>query len=159
MAIDPREFRNTLGCFATGVTVITTTDANGKPVGLTANSFTSVSLDPPMVLFCLDRKVASFEAFNQGGGFAVNILTEEQKEISNRFATSGDDKWEGVSFDTWDGTSPIIPNSLANMECRVSEIFEGGDHIIILGKVTRIASGEATPLLYWRGQYATIDSQ
>ena len=87
MGIDPKKFRNTVGCFATGVTVITTTDSLGKPVGLTANSFTSLSLDPPMVLFCLDRKVASFQAFSEGGEFAVNILSEDQKDISNRFAT------------------------------------------------------------------------
>ncbi len=158
MAIDPREFRNTVGCFATGITVITTVDGDGKPIGLTANSFTSVSLDPPMVLFCLDRGVASFKAFEEGGEFAVNILGADQMEISNRFAKSGDDKWNDFAFETWEGDSPIIPNCLASLECRTAEIFEGGDHIIVTGEVTKIASEDGNPLLYWRGQYATIDA-
>ncbi|NKB20896.1 MAG: flavin reductase [Alphaproteobacteria bacterium] len=160
MTIDPREFRNTVGCFATGITVITTLDTDGAPIGLTANSFTSVSLDPPMVLFCLDRKVASFEAFAVGKPFAVNILAVDQMDVSNRFAKSGADKWDGFEYDTNQDGVPMLPGSLANLECRGDSIMDGGDHVIVIGEVERFASaGEDTkPLLYYRGGYNEVAS-
>jgi len=160
MSIEPREFRDTVGCFATGITIITTVEADGNPVGLTANSFTSLSLDPPMVLFCLDYKVASFDAFQAGGHFAVNILSTGQQDLSNRFAKSGAEKWDGVTFDTWDTGSPILPGCLANMECQVSSINEGGDHVIVIGEVKRLirAEGDVNPLVYFRGGYANLNS-
>lgn len=158
MSIEPRDFRDTVGCFATGITIITTVDEAGGPIGLTANSFTSLSLDPPMVLFCLDNKVASFSAFRIDGHFAVNILSTEQQDLSNRFAKSGGDKWEGVAFDTWNSGSPILPDCLANMECEVTSISEGGDHVIVVGEVTRLkrAGTDVQPLLYFRGGYANL---
>jgi flavin reductase (DIM6/NTAB) family NADH-FMN oxidoreductase RutF len=158
MTLDPREFRNTVGCFATGVTVITTLDASGTPIGLTANSFTSVSLDPAMVLFCLDRKVVSFESFVVGKPFAVNILAADQIDVSNRFAKSGPDKWDGFNFDVWGTSVPIIPGCLANLECRGDSIMDGGDHVIVIGEVERMASaGEGVkPLLYYRGGYNEV---
>jgi flavin reductase (DIM6/NTAB) family NADH-FMN oxidoreductase RutF len=160
MSIEPRDFRDTVGCFATGITIITTVEADGSPIGLTANSFTSLSLDPPMVLFCLDYKVASFDAFQAGGHFAVNILSTAQQELSNRFAKSGPEKWEGVTFGTWDTGSPILPGCLANMECTVSSINEGGDHVIVIGEVVRMerADEDVMPLLYYRGGYANLTS-
>ncbi|MEE2654761.1 MAG: flavin reductase family protein [Pseudomonadota bacterium] len=158
MTIDPREFRNTVGCFATGITIITTIDVDGSPIGLTANSFTSVSLDPPMVLFCLDRKVASFESFAVGKHFAVNILAAHQEEVSNRFAQSGPEKWQGVDYDTWDNAVPIIPECLANMECCGHSIIDAGDHVIVVGEVVKIASAneDVKPILYYRGGYKEI---
>jgi len=158
MSIEPRDFRDTVGCFATGITIITTVEAGGAPVGLTANSFTSLSLDPPMVLFCLDFKVASFSAFREGGHFAVNILSTGQQDLSSRFAKSGPEKWEGVSFDTWDTGSPILPGCLANMECKVFSINEAGDHVIVIGEVLRLerAQEDVGPLLYYRGGYASL---
>jgi flavin reductase (DIM6/NTAB) family NADH-FMN oxidoreductase RutF len=158
MSIEPRDFRDTVGCFATGITIITTVEADGSPVGLTANSFTSLSLDPPMVLFCLDHKVQSFDSFQAGRPFAVNILSNNQMDLSNRFAKSGAEKWDGVAFDTWDTGSPILPGCLANMECQVSSINQGGDHVIVIGEVKRIdrAQGDVTPLLYYRGGYANL---
>jgi len=160
MSIEPRDFRDTVGCFATGITIITTVDADGSPVGLTANSFTSLSLDPPMVLFCLDYNVASFDAFKAGEHFAVNILSTGQQELSNRFAKSGPEKWHGVAFDTWDTGSPILPGSLASMECKISSINKGGDHVIVIGEVVRMerAQGDVRPLLYFRGGYANLNS-
>ena len=158
MAINPKDFRNTVGLFATGITVITTVDENGKAIGLTANSFTSVSLNPPIVLVCIDRAVTSFNAFQTAGEFAVNILGSEQTEISNKFATSGDEKWLGVEFETWAGRAPILQNCLANIECKTREIHESGDHIIITGEVTTLASKDGNQLLYWRGQYAQLQS-
>ncbi len=158
MSIEPRDFRDTVGCFATGITIITTVEADGSPVGITANSFTSLSLDPPMVLFCLDYNVASFDAFQAGGHFAVNILSMGQQDLSSRFAKSGPKKWDGVAFDTWDTGSPILPGCLASMECKVSSINEGGDHVIVIGDVIRMerAQEEVMPLLYFRGAYANL---
>ena len=160
MSIEPRDFRDTVGCFATGITIITTIEADGTPIGLTANSFASLSLDPPMVLFCLDYKVASFDAFQAGGNFAVNILSTTQQDLSNRFAKSGSEKWDGVTFDTWDTGSPILPDCLANMECKVSSINEGGDHVIVIGRVVRMerAQSDVMPLLYYRGGYVNLTS-
>jgi len=158
MSIDPREFRNTVGCFATGITVITTVDQAGRPVGFTANSFTSLSLDPPLVLFCLDRKVASFEAFVDARPFAVNILSSGQTDVSQRFATSGQEKWEGVEFESWQTGSPILRDCLANLECTIESIHEGGDHVIVIGRVVAIDRAENTSgaLLYYRGRYAEV---
>ncbi|MBB43735.1 MAG: flavin reductase [Rhodospirillaceae bacterium] len=158
MSINPKDFRNTVGLFATGITVITTVDENGKAIGLTANSFTSVSLNPPIILVCIDRAVTSFSAFQTAGEFAVNILGSEQTELSNKFATSGDEKWLGVEFETWTGRAPILLNCLANIECQTREIHESGDHIIITGEVKSLASKDGNPLLYWRGQYAQLKS-
>ena len=160
MSIEPKEFRDTVGCFATGITIITTIEADGSPIGLTANSFTSLSLDPPMVLFCLDYNVASFDAFQAGGHFAVNILSTGQQNLSNRFAKSGPEKWDGVAYDTWGTGSPILPGCLASMECTVSSINEGGDHVIVIGEVVRMerAPTDVMPLLYFRGGYVDLTS-
>ena len=113
-----------------------------------------------MVLFCLDHNVASFDAFEAGGHFAVNILSSAQQDLSSRFAKSGPDKWDGVTFDTWDTGSPILPGCLASMECTVSSISEGGDHVIVIGEVIRMerAPEDVTPLLYYRGGYANLTS-
>ncbi len=159
MSIDPREFRDTVGCFATGITVITTVDEGGHPVGFTANSFTSLSLDPPLVLFCLDRKVASFEAFATERPFAVNVLTSAQTEVSQRFATSGPEKWEGFEFESWETGSPILRDCLANLECTIESIHEGGDHVIVTGRVVAInrADTPAGALLFYKGRYAELE--
>ena len=160
MGIDIREYRDALGRFATGVTVITTANGDGQLFGLTANSFTSLSLDPPLVLFCLDNNAQSFEAFNDACHFAVNILSEKQQHLSSRFAKSGPEKWEGVAFDAGHTGSPILPGSLACMECKVSSISEGGDHVIVIGEVLRMerTQEDVMPLLYYRGGYANLSS-
>ncbi len=160
MTIDQREFRDTVGCFATGITVITTIDTNDNPIGLTANSFSSLSLDPPMVLFCLDRNVTSFNAFKTGSPFAVNILSDGQQDISARFAQSGPEKWNGLEFDSWDSKCPILQGCLANMECTVASIFEGGDHVIVIGEVSRMTrvDDETRPLVFYRGRYTNLDA-
>lgn len=161
MSLDSRKFRDTVGYFATGVTIITTLDREGGPVGLTANSFSSLSLDPPLVLFCLDRNVQSFEAFHANRHFAVNVLGEEQEELSRRFAQTGPEKWCGLGFDTWDTGCPILHGCIANMECGVESIFEGGDHVIIVGGVVRTnqEDGEARPLTFFRGNYGSISAR
>jgi flavin reductase (DIM6/NTAB) family NADH-FMN oxidoreductase RutF len=160
MTIDPRHFRDALGCFATGITVITALDSEGGPVGLTANSFTSLSLDPPLVLFCVDRGIKSFEALHSNRHFAVNILREDQEGLSRQFARSGPDKWSGVKFESWDTGCPILDGCIANLECDVESLFEGGDHVIVVGRVRRMRfddDGEhCKPLLYYRGRYAVV---
>ena len=155
MSFDPRGVRDAVGYFATGVTVITTIDREGAPVGLTANSFSSVSLAPPLVLFCLDRTVQSFEAFHTNRHFAVNILGEDQESISRRFAQTGPEKWNGIGFDTWDTGCPILRGCIANLECNVDTVIEGGDHVIVIGEVVRLSQidGEAVPLTFFRGKY------
>jgi flavin reductase (DIM6/NTAB) family NADH-FMN oxidoreductase RutF len=160
MSIDSREFRDTLGCFATGITVITTVDREGAPVGFTANSFTALSLDPPLILFCLDRNATCFESFHRNRHFAVNVLSAEQQEISNRFAKTGADKWSGVKFESGGDGAPILAGCLASLECEINEVFEGGDHVIFIGKVTgmRRSKDDPRPLLYFRGRYAALYS-
>lgn len=160
MTIDLRQFRDALGCFATGITVITALDQEGGPVGLTANSFTSLSLDPPLVLFCIDRGIKSFDALHSNRHFAVNILREDQETLSRKFAKSGPDKWSGVTFESWETGCPILGGCIANLECDVESLFEGGDHVIVVGRVRRMqfdsdGSG-CRPLLYYRGRYVGV---
>lgn len=152
-----REFRNALGRFATGVTIITTTAGNDEPIGLTANSFSSVSLDPPLLLFCLDRESFSFGHFEQSEHFAVNILSADQEDISSHFARPSEDKWRHVDYDLCGVGCPSFSDALAIFECKTHAVYDGGDHVIIVGKVvdfTHRADGE--PLLYHRGRYARI---
>ncbi len=158
MTLDPRALRDAFGCFATGITVITTVDADGTPYGMTANSFASLSLDPPLCLFCLDYKAMSFEAFHASGHFAVNVLGEDQEGLSANFARSQPDKWNGVEYNSWQTGSPILPGCLANLECDTHAIHEGGDHVIVVGRVREMAYREdgSRPLLYYRGRYNAL---
>ncbi|WP_404378471.1 flavin reductase family protein [Caenispirillum salinarum] len=158
MSIDERSFRKALGCFPSGVAVVTTTDAAGRPVGVTVSSFTSLSLHPPLVLFCLDRNTRNIDAFREGG-FSVNVLREDQREVSIRFASRRDDKFEGLAATSGATGAPVLPDSLAVLDCVVESVAEGGDHLIFIGKVERVdcqAGGQ--PLVYFRGAYATVDS-
>jgi flavin reductase (DIM6/NTAB) family NADH-FMN oxidoreductase RutF len=157
MTFDGREFRNALGAFATGVTIVTTMSEEGRPVGLTANSFSSVSLDPPLILFCLDRKSYSFAHFQKSSHFAVNVLSADQQAISSHFAQPSEDKWNEVSYDFCGVGCPSFADALAIFECSTHDIHEAGDHIIIVGKVesfTRRTEGE--PLLYYGGKYGRL---
>lgn len=155
--LDPRAFRDHLGCFATGVTIITALGARGQLLGVTANSFNSVSLDPPLVLFSLDRRAYSLWDFLSTGHFAVNVLAEEQAELSTRFARSLNDKWSGVEWVTWDHGCPILAGCHANFECSIAYTYAGGDHVIFVGQVERMACDSAkAPLLYYRGRYRQL---
>lgn len=160
MSVDPREFRNALGNFATGVTIVTTMSEEGEPIGLTANSFSSVSLDPPLVLFCLDRGSYSFAHFQSSKHFVVNILSADQQDISNHFARPSVDKWHDVRFDICGVGCPAFPDALAVFECATQEIHEAGDHIIIVGKVESFQRrDDGEPLLYFRGRYANMEAE
>lgn len=157
MSIDQRAFRDALGSFVTGVTIVTSLDDRGRLVGITANSFSSVSLDPPLVLFSLARKAYSLEAFRQSRHFAVNVLASDQSELSDTFARALADKWAGVAFEVWDTDCPIITGALAQFECRTVSTHDGGDHVVFIGAVERMALDPTKqPLVFYRGRYRQL---
>ena len=156
MSLDSATFRQLLGHFATGVTVITATDADGRPHGMTANSLTSVSLDPPLLLLCVDHKASMHGLLSGGARFAVNILSSEQEQISRRFAGKHDDKFDGVGYRTTEKGHVLLEGALATIECEPHQCVEAGDHTIVLGRVTGGATHAGHPLLYFRGGYAAI---
>lgn len=161
MSFDSRSFRKALGGFPTGVTVVTTKGPGDQsPIGVTINSFTSVSLEPPLVLFCLDIRNSDLSTFVANGTFAVNILREDQRELSIRFAARTDEnKFGDVDYAIWDSGAPILAGCLANLECRIVRMHEEGDHMVFIGQVTRLEYSQAgQPLAYWRGAYARLGS-
>ncbi len=151
--LDPRALRSAFGAFATGVTVVTSTDAQGKPLGFTANSFTSVSLDPPLLLVCLARSSRNFEAMTTASGFAINILAETQQDISNTFARPSEDRFATVAWSSGPFGSPVISGVAAWFDCRLEQVIEAGDHVILLGRVEAFESGDSNGLGYVRGGY------
>ena len=153
MAIDPRELRNVMGHFATGVTVITTKDTAGKPFGLTANAFSSLSLNPPLLLVCVDRAVDCYACFDQSKVFAVNFLSEEQEDLSRRFATKGIEKFEGVPYRLGELGVPLLEGALGHLECTVTAGYEGGDHTIYIGEIQSATASGEHPLLFFKGKY------
>lgn len=154
-AFDPRALRDAFGTFMTGVTVVTSHDANGAPLGFTANSFTSVSLDPPLVLVCLANGSSNYDALTRGTGFAVNILAEDQKEISNTFARPSEDRFADVTWQVGPHGSPILAGVSAWFDCSMHKTVEAGDHVILIGKVEGFEAGTAPGLGYARGAYVT----
>lgn len=153
MAIDARELRNVMGNFATGVTIITTKNAAGKPFGLTANAFSSLSLDPPLLLICVDKKVDCYACFDESKVFGVNFLSEGQDQLSNRFATKGIEKFEGVSYKLGELGVALLDDALAHIECKVANAYEGGDHTIYVGEIQSATILSDRPLLFFRGKY------
>jgi flavin reductase (DIM6/NTAB) family NADH-FMN oxidoreductase RutF/DNA-binding IclR family transcriptional regulator len=153
-SFDPRELRDVFGSFVTGVTVVTTSDASGKRHGVTANSFSSVSLDPPLVLWSQSVTSKSHDAFKESDHFAVHILADDQIEISNHFAKSRDDKFEGLHHDNGIAGVPIIGGCAAYMECTKIASYPGGDHVVFLGRVERFHHSPRRPLAFSRGKYA-----
>ncbi len=154
---DPRTLRDALGCFATGVTVVTTRDADGRPLGLTANSFTSVSLDPPLILFCLAKTSANLGRFAEAGHFAVNVLHIGQQPVSSLFARRARDRFQDVAWETWDTGAPILTGCLASFECASDKVVDAGDHLVFIGRVTRARfEPHRDPLLYFRGRYRRL---
>ena len=152
-SFDSRELRQVLGSFVTGVTVITTVDAQGKPHGLTVNSFSSVSLDPPLILWSQSLTAPSHPVFRDAERFAVNILADDQVAISNRFARGSDDKFAGCETNPGLGGVPLIRGSSAWLECRRMDCFRGGDHMVFLGQVERIERTGRQPLVFGGGRY------
>jgi flavin reductase (DIM6/NTAB) family NADH-FMN oxidoreductase RutF len=156
MPVDQTQLRRAMGHFASGVTVVTTRTADGRPCGLTASAFTSVSLVPPLVLICVDKKADTYPHFAAAGFFAINVLTEAQEAISRRFATSGGEKFDGVPFRWGSVGAPILAEHLAYLECRITHAYDGGDHTIYVGEVEATGTGEGRPLLYYKGAYGQL---
>lgn len=163
--LGPEDFRRVLSCFASGVTVVTTWDAEGRPTGLTASAFTSVSLDPPLVLVCVAQAAQSYPALQASGHFAVNILGAEQEAVSRRFASvvlaDPAEKFDGIAYKPGALGLPIIADALAAVECATVHTYAGGDHTIFVG---RVEAGECQtetatePLLYYRGRYSRLQA-
>jgi flavin reductase (DIM6/NTAB) family NADH-FMN oxidoreductase RutF len=152
-SIDPRDFRKALGTYATGVTIITAAGTDGKPYGLTCNSFASVSLNPPLVLWSLVIYSSSMSVFQNASHFAVNVLGASQEALANKFAKSSDDKFVGVAWTPGLGGAPLLAESVANFQCRAAGRYYGGDHIIFLGSVEAYTYNGREPLLFARGGY------
>jgi flavin reductase (DIM6/NTAB) family NADH-FMN oxidoreductase RutF len=150
---DRRDYRNALGQFATGVTVITACAKDGRSIALTVNSFTSVSLEPPLVLWCLSRQATDFAALNAASRFAVNVLSARQHHLSRQFATTRADKFTGVDCEDATTGSPLLKGASAHFICRVVGRFDGGDHIIILGEVEKYRWNAGEPLVFHAGRY------
>lgn len=156
MTNDSRPFRNALGTFATGITVVTTYTSNNTPVGVTVNSFASVSLDPKLVLFSLKNDSSLNTLFTEAQGFCINVLSHQQEDISNLFASSKDDKFAHVDWQSGQGLFPQLENCLATFQCQKAQQIAGGDHTIYLGEVKTFTHQEGTPLLYFNGSYRTL---
>lgn len=153
-AFEPRTFRDALGKFATGVTIVTTLNEAGEPIGVTASSFNSVSLDPPLVLWSLARNAKSFSAFTAAGHFCVHVLASEQDALSARFAKAGEDKFAGIAWEKGRLGSPVLPDCAARFQCRTAHQYEGGDHLIFVGEVIDLETREKAPLVFHGGAYA-----
>jgi flavin reductase (DIM6/NTAB) family NADH-FMN oxidoreductase RutF len=156
MALTPTEFRTALRCFAAGVTVVTTRDREGRPSGLTASAFTSVSLDPPLVLVCVDHAATAHPDFRTRGWFAVNVLRREQEALSRRFALTGGDKFDGVPCHDGRAGLPLLDDTLATLECRIVAAHEAGDHTIFIGQVEAASVAAGRPLVYFHGAYHSL---
>jgi flavin reductase (DIM6/NTAB) family NADH-FMN oxidoreductase RutF len=156
MALTPTEFRTALRSFAAGVTVVTTRDREGRPSGLTASAFTSVSLDPPLVLVCVDHTATAHPDFQDRGWFAVNVLRREQEALSRRFAVSGGDKFRGVPCHEGPTGLPLLDGALATLECRIVEAHDAGDHTIFIGQVEAASVADGRPLVYFHGGYHSL---
>ena len=150
------EFRAALGMFATGVTIVTVRSADGGLVGLTANSFNSVSLDPPLVLWSLAQRAGSMPVFTRGSHYAINILAADQKELAQRFAMRDIDRFAGVAWREGAGGAPVLDGAVASFECANRSRYEEGDHVIFVGEVERCTSRPgAQPLIFHGGRYFT----
>lgn len=159
MSVDAVEFRRALGQFASGVTVVTTLDGGGNPLGLTVSSFCSVSLEPPLVLVCIDNRSETHDGFEASGVFGVSILAEGQEDWSNRFAFGGSEKFTGVDLQRGEHLVHLVPGALAHLECRVAAALPGGDHTIYMGEVLRLAVSPGRPLLYHASGYHCLRSE
>lgn len=151
-----QEFRNALGGFATGVTIITTLGKNGQKVGMTANSFNSVSLTPPLILWSIGKNTNCYEDFMAADAFAVHVLAQDQQDLSNRFATTGIDRF--ADLDCLEGLSgvPVLPHYSVCFQCAVAQKYDGGDHTIITGEVMQFTDNQLQPLVFYRGKYHSI---
>lgn len=154
--IDSKEFRRAAGKFLTGVTVATSRAADGTPHGLTVNSFTTVSLAPPLILFCIDNRTRSINHFVKTGFFAINVLSESQRALSARFADPTADRFTGLDWHEGKTGSPLFAGCLATIECKLAQTVEAGDHLILVGEVLHLTHTDGDPLAYFSGSYRGI---
>ena len=152
----PLQFRAALAAFATGVTIVTTRTAAGVPVGLTANSFTSLSLEPPLILWSLAKTSSNLAAFTGARHFAVHVLAADQHGLARRFAIRSAEKFAGLDYDTAHDDVPLIRNCAARFFCRTWAQYEGGDHVILIGEVLELERSERPPLAFHGGTYASV---
>ncbi len=158
MSIDPDSFRSVLGRFASGVTVVTTRDDEGRDYGMTVSAFSALSLTPPLVLCCIDRQAAMHEVLGRTQQFTVNILASPQEALSRRFSDlDAQERFEGIGFSRGPSGAPILDDVLAYLECRLVRQLDGGDHGIFVGEVETAVTQELRPLLYYRGGYAELE--
>lgn len=156
-AVDPRAFRQALGQFATGVAVITAEAADGRAIGMTMSSFNSVSVDPPLILFSIDRRSSSLQAMTDAKGYAVNILGRDQQHLSRTFSRALDDKWSAVEHTLGHEAAPLLAGALAHFECVPYAHYDGGDHVIFVGRVVRFTANPVDdPLIFFRGAYRCL---
>jgi flavin reductase (DIM6/NTAB) family NADH-FMN oxidoreductase RutF len=156
MPIEPQELRRVMGHFATGVTVITTSDKEGTPNGLTANAFISLSLNPPLVVISVDKGATCYCCFELQNGFTVNFLSEDQEEISRRFATKGADKFADLKWHPGSNGAAIIEGVLGYVECKITQCHDGGDHTIVVGEIVNVNANGERPLLFFKGKYQRL---
>ena len=155
--IDPKELRRLMGQFASGVTIITTRDVEGRPYGLTANAFTSLSLDPPLILFSLDRRSRSLPLWERAEGYAINVLAENQRDLSNRFAWALTKSGEGLRFTPGIAGAPVLSGVAAVFECTPWARHDGGDHLLFIAEVEHFTvSADRAPLVFSKGHYASL---
>ena len=158
---DPRSFRSVMASFATGVTVATAALPDGTRAGITVNSFTSVSLEPPLVLFCIGKHALAWPVFHRAPGFSINVLSAQQEHVARAFAVPGQgpERWEHGSFTTaTGGQAPVLEGALAHIECVQHGHHEAGDHMILIGRVVAMNRQEGEPLLYWHSGYRHLTS-
>ncbi len=160
MSFDTKAFRRALGCFPTGVAVVTAKLPGRHPMGITVNSFASVSLDPPLVLWCIEKKSDRFETFTRVGGYVISVLGTAHEQVSVKLAKSGSHSLEGVELLETDSGAPALADALAIFECERHALYEGGDHVILIGRVLRFACREAgAPLVFFKGRYGALASR
>jgi flavin reductase (DIM6/NTAB) family NADH-FMN oxidoreductase RutF len=157
--IEQHHFRRVCSKYATGITILTVLDARGAPHGMTVNSFTSVSLSPALVLVCIDKQTPILSHFEMGTRFAVNVLHEEQKELSACFARRGRDRFEGVAWVPGVTGTPLFPETLATLECAVTQMIEAGDHVVVIGEALHATwRDDGQPLVYFNSSYQMLRS-
>lgn len=159
LAVSSKSFCDALGRFASGITVVTGLQPDGCAAGVTVSAFSSVSLDPPLILVCLGKSTTCIQAFLEGAHFTVNILSHEQMALSENFARRSKDKFEGVDYQIGENGCPILPGCQAVIECRHQAVYDAGDHVILIGEVERIETSPSDePLLHFRGAYHRLGS-
>ena len=158
MTIDPDSFRSVLGRFASGITVVTTRDGDERDVGMTVSAFCSVSLEPPLVQVCVDRRASLYGALAASSRYGVSILAAEQEALSRRFATAESTRrFDGIGYRRGDSGVVLLDDALAQLECRIVVAHEVGDHTMFVGEVESATARSAGPLLYYRGGYAQLE--